>query len=173
MPRRGSIDQGPVRKNVSERLRSASAYTRSSETLFQTASHSPRPRNVSLAGTTSTGATAIPPPVDGEDPTQPQTIAWKNLDSLRAEYAAADRRHKSPWGWIRRRILCGAGLLGCGGNQAEFWEEGDEDRGSVRRYRLALPSEGNVGEVVRMVGEDRVEKVPVGWVRGVEREKGG
>jgi len=71
-------------------------------------------------------------------PLEPTTIAWKNLDSLRAEYAAADRRKRSAWEWIRQRVLCGAGILGCGGKK-EFWEDGDEDKGSVRRYRLELP----------------------------------
>jgi hypothetical protein len=69
---------------------------------------------------------------------EPTTIAWKNLDSLRAEYAAVDRQKRSAWEWVRRRLLCGASILGCSGSK-EFWEEGDEDRGSVRRYRLQLP----------------------------------
>lgn len=68
----------------------------------------------------------------------PTTVQWKNLDSLRAEYAAADRKKRTLWGWIRRRVLCGAGILGCAGAK-EFWEEGDTDAGSVRRYRLDLP----------------------------------
>jgi hypothetical protein len=71
-------------------------------------------------------------------PLEPTTIAWKDLEALRAEYAAVDKRKRSPWTWIRQRVLCGAGILGCGGKK-EFWEDGDEDRGSVRRYRLELP----------------------------------
>jgi len=71
---------------------------------------------------------------------EPTTIAWKNIDTLRAEYAAADRRKRTAWNWIRQRLLCGAGRWGC--KDGDFWEEGADDRGSVRRYRLDLPEEG-------------------------------
>lgn len=73
---------------------------------------------------------------------QPQTIAWKSIETLRAEYAQVDRRSRGLWGWIRTRVLCGGGVLGC---RKEFWEEGD-DGGSVRRYRLALPEESGMVE---------------------------
>jgi hypothetical protein len=76
----------------------------------------------------------------------PVPIAWKDLESLRAEYAAVDKKKKSPWTWVRRRMLCGSSLLGCGGKK-EFWEDGDEDRGSVRRYRLELPDKDEVAAV--------------------------
>ncbi|KAF8538961.1 hypothetical protein BDD12DRAFT_883680 [Trichophaea hybrida] len=89
-------------------------------------------RQVSSSGTMVATASTPVTPLD------PTITTWKNLDSLRAEYAAADRRKSSAWGWIRRRVLCGAGILGCGGKK-EFWEDGDEDKGSVRRYRLELP----------------------------------
>jgi len=81
-------------------------------------------------------------------PLEPTTIAWKDLESLRAEYAAADERKRSAWVWIRRRVLCGVGILGCGGK--EFWEDGDEDRGSVRRYRLELPDRDDAAGAVKV-----------------------
>lgn len=82
-------------------------------------------------------------------PLEPTTIAWKNLDSLRQEYAAADKKKRSPWTWIRHRVLCGAGLLGCKAKK-EFWEDGDEDKGSVRRYRLELPDKDETSVAVRV-----------------------
>ncbi|CCX13214.1 Protein of unknown function [Pyronema omphalodes CBS 100304] len=66
-------------------------------------------------------------------PLEPTTIAWKNMDALREEYEKADKKKGSIWGRIRRRILGS-----CGGK--EWWEDGDDDKGSVRRYRLELPT---------------------------------
>lgn len=109
-------------------------------------------------------ASSCPPSTAGtafDDPQalmDPSTIAWKNMDSLRAEYAAVDRRKRSPWQWIRQRILCGGTALGCG-NKNEFWEDGDDDKGSVRRYRLELPDRG----------DDSAAKMPV-RVRSVGRQ---
>ena len=98
------------------------------------------------SGRRSASAASEPTPMDAT------TIAWKNMDALRAEYDAADRRKRSAWAWIRQRVLCGGGgILGCGGKN-EFWEDGDDDKGSVRRYRLELPDRS---------GEDAATKVPV------------
>jgi len=120
-------------------------------------------------------------------PLEPTTIAWKDLESLRAEYAAADKRKRSAWVWIRQRVLCGAGILGCGGKN-EFWEDGDEDRGSVRRYRLELPDRDDAAGAakvpvrVRSVdvkpsegGPGSIGKSAVGALSldGVEEEKEG
>jgi hypothetical protein len=89
---------------------------------------------------------------------EPTTIAWKNIDTLRAEYAAADRRKRTIWNWIRQRLLCGAGRWGC--RDGEFWEEGANDRSSVRRYRLDLPEEGERGKAPA-----RVKNVDSGILR--------
>jgi hypothetical protein len=100
----------------------------------------------------------------------PVPIAWKDLESLRAEYAAVDKKKRSPWMWIRRRVLCGSSLLGCGASK-EFWEDGDEDRGSVRRYRLELPDKDEVSAVrvpVKVRSVDMKPDMPLGGRGGGE-----
>jgi len=93
---------------------------------------------------------------------EPTTIAWKNIDTIRAEYAAADRRKRTVWNWIRQRLLCGAGRWGC--KDGEFWEEGTDDRSSVRRYRLDLP-EDLPEEGEREKAPARVKSVDSGILR--------
>lgn len=92
------------------------------------------------------------PPTPPADPiTQPTEIDWKDPANRAREYAEADRRRKSLW-WKLQKAVC------CGAAEEEFWD-GDEDSGSVRRYRLDLPEETEKRSGMKKTARERVRQV--------------
>ncbi|KAL7274321.1 hypothetical protein RUND412_002766 [Rhizina undulata] len=96
-------------------------------------------------------------------------IDWKGDEARRREYEEVDRKRKGLWGCIRRRLLCGSSC-GIGGGGKEFWEDGDDDSCSVRRYRLALPEEERKTPVSVEVSGKREDGLKTGVLGNIDTQ---
>lgn len=94
------------------------------------------------------GCSTPPPP----PPPPSTTHYWTSNSSRRLEYAAIDAASSGVRGFLVRLVPdC---ILPAKAQRTKFWRRENECKreGSVRRYRLALPDEGDDNDGVRNVG---------------------